>query len=372
MTAGVLGVSTDRGSAQAIAPVVAELSRITDLKVDVVAPAAVHDLFRNSAATVSDPGGEFAAAPEPYVRRIFEQVQPRLVITGASRAKQRPPETAEQYAVLEARRRGVTSFCILDYWGMYRQSFGTSGDGVDLTLVPDWIGALDRRCRDDLVALGIPAERITITHNPWLDRLVKERVPAPHPVLQASGRRVLLVMQPLAPAPADASKEFWRSVLRTIESSLASLPGALRHRVIVWRHPAQQSDSFDRFFSAGHHNVDVIPVEERSAGILAHVDVLVTVHSTVAYEAAHYGTPCVSLRMGIADMAVSPMDELGLSRLVRSLDELGSFLRTVEPSARRAELLAKKPALLEQGLFFSDGKATARVVQHARHILNNS
>ena len=306
-----------------------------------------------------------------YLDELFDQSRPRLLITGSTPSRGTPPDTLEQLGVLAATSRGIPSIGVLDYWGVYGRRFGSSGASVDLSLVPDWVCALDTRCRDDLVAIGVPAERIVITHNPWLDRIVKARMPAPHPLLQASGRRVLLVMQPLAPAPRDAVKEFWRSVLRAIEGSLASLPGSLRHRVIVWRHPAQP-DGFDRFTAAGHHNVDVLAVDDRSAGILAHVDVLVTVHSTVAYEAVHYGTPCVSVRMGVADMPVSPMDDLGLATLVRSLDELDSFLRTAEPSSMRAQILARKPTLLAQGLFFSDGRATARVVRHARHILNNS
>ena len=362
-------MATDRGSAQAIAPVVAELSLTPELGVDVVAPANVLDVFRDSAlsqAAVHPP----VAVRKDYVGQLFDQVQPRLLITGSTPSRAASPDTLEQFGVIEARSRGIPSIGVLDYWGVYGRRFGVHAGSVDRSLVPDWVCALDKRCRDDLAAIGVPAERILVTHNPWLDRIAGARMPAPHPVLQASGRRVLLVMQPLAPAPPDAVKEFWRSVLRAIESSLAAIAGALRHRVIVWRHPAQP-DGFDRFTAAGHHNVDVMAVDDRSAGIVAHVDVLVTVHSTVAYEAVHYGTPCVSVRMGVADMPVSPMDELGLATLVRSLDELGSFLRTAEPSSMRADILARKPTLLAQGLFFSDGRATARVVQHARRILNN-
>jgi hypothetical protein len=370
---GILGLATDRGSAQAIAPVLAELSRTPGVSVEVVAPPAVHDVFTDFALSPRPVGSGFESVPEEYLDELFNDVQPGLLITGSTPSRGTPPDTLEQFGILEARSRGsgIPSIGILDYWGMYNRRFGFRGVAGDLSLVPDWIYALDVRCRDDLVEMGVPPERIVITHNPWLDRIVRARLPAPHPVLQASGRRVLLVMQPLAPAPPDASRDFWRSVLRAVESNLAALPGALRHRVIVWKHPAQDTSWFDRFTSAGHHNVEVVAVDDRSAGIVAHADMLVTVHSTVAYEAAHYGTPCVSIRAGIADMPPSPMDELGLSTLVRSLDELGSFLRTAEPSLMRANILARKRALLDQGLFFSDGNATARAVHHAHSVLNN-
>lgn len=348
----------------------AELSGTPGLAVDVVAPAGVLDVFRDSSLSPAAVRPPREAVRKEYLEEVFNRSQPRLLIAGSTPSRGNQPDTLEQFGIMEARSRGIPSIGILDYWGVYGRRFGSRDGAVDPSLVPDWICALDSKCRADLLAFGIPRERIIVTHNPWLDRIVRARTPAPHPVLQASGRRVLLVMQPLAPASPDTVKEFWRSALRAIESSVAALPGALRHRVIVWKHPAQ-AGGFDPFTSAGYHNVDVMAVEDRSAGILAHVDVLVTVHSTVAYEAVHYGTPCVSLRLGVADMPPSPMDELGLATLVRSLDELGNFLRTVEPSSLRAQILARKPALLDQGLFFSDGKATGRVVQHARHILNN-
>jgi hypothetical protein len=352
--------------------VVAALSRTHGVDVEVVAPTEVHDVFNHSALRPMAVDPLFESIPEEYMDDLFNRVQPRLLIAGSTPSRGEAPATLEQFGILEARGRGIPSIAILDYWGMYLRRFGSRGDGVNLSLVPDWIGALDRRCRDDLVTLGVAPERIIITHNPWLDRTASSEPPAPHPVLQASGRRVLLVMQPLAPAPAAASSEFWRSVLRAIESNLASLPGSSRHRIIVWKHPAPNATGLDPLSPAGHRNVEVVAVEDRSAAILAHVDLLVTVHSTVAYEAVHYGTPCVSLRLGIADMPVSPMDELGLATVVRSLDELGTFLRTAEPSSMRADLLARKPALLDQGLFFSDGRATDRAVHHARRVLEGA
>jgi hypothetical protein len=139
--------------------------------------------------------------------------------------------------------------------------------------------------------------------------------------------------------------------------------------VLIWRHPGQRASAFEDLASLGTEGVEVVSVDDRSSAVLAHVDLVVTVHSTVAYEALHYGTPCVSLRMGIADMPASPIDEIGLATLVRSLGELDNFLRAADPASLRAKVLGRKRGLLEQGLFFSDGKATARVANHARSLL---
>ena len=145
--------------------------------------------------------------------------------------------------------------------------------------------------------------------------------------------------------------------------------GGRRHRVLVWKHPAEEDDLWANITQFSTDDVEVFVSAERGASILAHVDMVATVHSTIAYEALHYGTPSLSLRCGVEHLPSSFIDELGLSKLIATVDELRSFLASAEPRALRMQLLAQKRRFCEEGVFFSDGKATGRVMAEVLRLL---
>jgi hypothetical protein len=363
----VLALAGDRGSAQAVAPVAARLIR-DGVAVTLAAPSSVNDIFSDIGMSPTTIAGSDAATEAPEMAALFARVGPSLLLAGSSPARREPPATPEQFAILEARRRGVPSMAILDYWGMYRERFGWHEERVRSDLLPDCIGALDARCRDDLLHLGVPADRIVITHNPWLDRAVNEPVPPPAAELSLRGVRVLVVQQPLASISPDVVETFWRAVIETVADALAER-GDPPNQLIVWRHPAQPEMDASAMEGLSRHGVSAMLSGTRGAAVLAHVDLLVTVHSTVAYEALHFGTPCVTLRVASADLPLTAVDDAGLTAVMRSFEQLHSFLGVVDPALARAELAHRRQLLTNAGVFFSDGQATSRCVQLASRLL---
>src|SRR3990167_5478846 len=68
-----------------------------------------------------------------------------------------------------------------------------------------------------------------------------------------------------------------------------------RALVIIWRHPAEQSDRWRPENLPKREGIEVIVENDRRSSLLATADFLITRHSTVAYEALYYGTPCISV-----------------------------------------------------------------------------
>lgn len=356
----VLALSKDHGSAQTIVPVVAALKEKKHA-VSLLLPNGC-----NAVATMSGLACEalddqaFSFAPETYIAEVFDEANVALLLTGSSLAIGGRPETPEQYAIREARRRNIPSVAVLDYWGMYEERFCSNNGSVDHTLLPDVLCALDQRCREDLLRLGVPTDRVVITHNPWLDSVVRHsyRPPPPSKLQNNLGWRVVFVSQPLKKYRQAGRPSLQHKLL---ESLVNALPHVGFHRVLVWKHPAElveQWQSCGRFNSA---NVEVCLTEERSPTLLAHVDLVVSVHSTTAFEALHLGTPCLSLRMGLPVPQLY-IDELGLSKTINSQEELRVFLGAVSPYKLRRQLGVRSKYWCEKGLFFSDGKATDRVM----------
>jgi hypothetical protein len=365
----ILALSKDYGSVQAIAPVAAKLKE-KKCAVKLLLPINCHEVAKlyGMEWSVFDERA-FSFAPEAYIANVFDESNPDLVLTGSSLASGVRPETPEQYAIREARKRKIPSVTVLDYWGMYEERFCSQVGTVDHTLLPDLLCALDHRCRDDLLRIGVPPERVVITHNPWLDRVVGYAYKSV-PLFEGAyrgGWKILYVSQPLRKVMRHRTTNLQHELLELLVSAL---PQGERydHSVLVWKHPAELSKSWQDLSRFNSPNVDVCVTEERSLTLLKHIDLVVSVNSTVAFEALHLGTPCLSLHMGLL-LSKPYIDELGLSKTIYTHDELRFLLESTRPDELKQQLAIRSKCLSNKRIFFSDGKAVDRVVAEVLKIL---
>lgn len=372
----VLALSRDRGSMQAILPVIKALSADAAIKVSVVSMEVSRTLCEHYGinAEYLDPQ-EYQSTPAVSVAALLERLRPDIILSGSSPARGSRPETPEQYGIIEGRRRRIPSVAVLDFWGMYYERFVDCGDRVSPDLLPDVLCVLDGRCQKDLLDLGVPSGRMHITHNPWLDRVAKESMLSsrPSPLTQGvDGFRIVFVSQPLAEMGTDRSWPYDQErVLRFLLEALPESSGR-PHRVLVWPHPGEH---LSRWRNASHYSrpdVEVLVTEERGASVLAHVDLVASSHSTVIYEALYHGTPVISLRPDGGWLSPMHTDQLKLSLLFDQLDLLSEYFKKMDPIAERRRLLNAKQQLLAKHLFFSDGEATRRVIETVRQQLGLS
>lgn len=76
----------------------------------------------------------------------------------------------ERKFVQEASALEIFSVSIIDFWSNYRLRFSLS-QGKILDALPNLICATDYSMKDELVKAGISKDRITVTGNPYLERL---------------------------------------------------------------------------------------------------------------------------------------------------------------------------------------------------------
>jgi hypothetical protein len=79
----------------------------------------------------------------------------------------------ERHFFLAARARGIPSIALLDYWSNYPPRFSLEHP---LDALPDTIAIMDERARDEMMALGFPADRLAITGHPVLDQVREWRM----------------------------------------------------------------------------------------------------------------------------------------------------------------------------------------------------
>lgn len=358
---------------QAIAPVVAVLRKSADLQLVTYATRESWSVIYEMGLPVErldEP--RFAANPNAAISTLFDVHQPDLLLSGLSPVRGTAPETPEQFAILEARERGVPSLAVQDYWGMYAERFSRDGDALDRGLLPDRLCVLDRRARNDLVAFGVPVQSMTITHNPWMDRLVAEA--ATHTRRGTSSvLKVLLVSQPLAEMQHVRSRPYDQYIV--FETLLAAMPQSTPNRlgviIQVLPHPSEDRMRWQKLLGRTAGDVRVELCQSVAPELLRDADYVVTSHSTLAYEASYFGTPCISLRPGAESLPRTWSDDIGLSQVFHDVDSLRQYLRLHDPGAERQRVLRLKKELAADGLFFSDGQATVRVVSEIVGLLDH-
>lgn len=369
----VLFLTRDRGSAQTLSPVIKVMLGRAATRLEVVVPAV-------SASVLVEQGipfrlldeAEFAKNPKSCIATILDEVKPDLVVSGSSPARGPLPETPEQYLILMARRRGIPSLAVLDFWGMYAERFLSNSGRVDPELMPDRLCVLDSRSRDDMIALGAPEARLVVTHNPWMDTVVEmaDSPPPSSPLLEGYDLRILFVSQPYAETRAVRGWPFsQRDLLQGLLEALPRPRHGKRHLVLIWPHPAENRESWHELDTPATRDMVVRQTAERGAGILAHVDLVVSGHSTVIYEALHLGTPSVSYRPGSTALPPQVVEELDLVPLFDNWERLRAFLAEYDAEEARAGLQRARHRLVQNGLFFSDGQATDRVVAEIGKLL---
>lgn len=362
---------------QTIAPAIAVLNECEDLCVTTLA-------MRESSAVVDELGirfrvmdeSKFVADPNSYIRSLFEIYHPDLILSGFSPARGPAPETPEQFAILEAHQRGLLSIAVQDYWGMYAQRLSRDGSSLANDLLPTRLCILDRRAWADLESFGVPECCMSITHNPWLDRLVMPAAPV------ASARRsdfkgsikVLLASQPLA--SMQQARCWPYNQYDIFEQLLTAMPGPTSANdlstIQILPHPSEDGSRWNTVMTQiKRKDVKVELCNDRTHNLLRDVDYLVTSHSTLAYEALYFGTPCISLRPASEIVMRLWIEDAGLSRVFQEANSLRQYLSTSDPSVERQHVLKLKCELTAKGLFFSDGMATRRVVAEILRLLTH-
>lgn len=359
-----LFLSRDPGSVEAMLPVACALSRRAGWRAEVVALAGQEDAV--AAALGHGPARVLRADRDGLpsaLGALLDDRVPDVVVSGSSPARGVAPQTPEQHLVGRARERGIPSVGILDFWGFYRERFVGPSGLVEDRLVPDRLCVLDRACRDDLAVLGVPAERMAITHNPGLDALVAEiaAVPPSPRDYAGDGLHLVFASQPLA---ENARARGWPMTQHALfEAVLSALPRDVPVRLSVWMHPLEDPRLWeDRFGTYERGRVVVAPGIDRGAAALLHADALLTSHSSVAYRAGLCATPVISFRPFPWTREAPVIDRVGLAHVAQSREELAAVLQRFDPARARSDSAARLRALAADRLFVSDGCATGRVV----------
>lgn len=278
--------------------------------------------------------------------------------------------TPEQLTTHYSNEHLVPSVMVLDYWGLYKERFCNQYGDLVHSYLPTSLGVLDQRCMSDLISLGIPSEKMFISHNPWLDKIVNKTESTQHKknstLRNSSAIRLAFISQPLRMLRTSLDAIPQR---RMFEKFMLDLPKGREFEIEVILHPAESLEYWEAIDSSmSNIKISKLGKYDRK-DIFSDVDATISFDSTLVYEALHLRIPNITLGYD-ERFRYSYLNDLGLTQVLSNKTEIFDYFTKFDPMKSKEALIAKSAQLRSQNLFFSDGFATCRVVEVIKAICN--
>lgn len=114
------------------------------------------------------------------VSTYIDLVKPKLIITSAS-----SNIDLEYFFILVAKKKSIPVISFIDIWSNYLPRFKYKEE----LIFPDFVFAIDNRCKKEMIEEGIPKNLIKIIGQPYLESIVKN--------IQPLGNKILFASQPV-------------------------------------------------------------------------------------------------------------------------------------------------------------------------------
>jgi hypothetical protein len=359
----IVAVAGDAGGANSLAPVIRRL-RAEGRSVTALAYKQAVDVWRRR-------GVDCEALPEDTTpggaAERLRGAQADVFLAGTSVNG----VDLEKRFIVAARRLGIPSLAVLDFWSNYRARFADERGG--LAYLPDRIAVMDSLAREEMIAAGFEPDRLWITGQPGFDeldesrrRLTPQRRAEVREALGIVGdtAMVLFASQPIAAFYGDDTDGPSHPGY-TEHTVLAALVAALDRiavgkapaiALVVRPHPREDASALQRHRA---RSIRVIVDGRGDAREVALAADLVTGMSTVLLvEACLLGCVVASLQPGLRSADVLPTNRWGATQAVFRAEDLEGVVGRLlldEEARREAKAQAAR-------LQFEPG-ATDRVVR---------
>ncbi|MCH7744752.1 MAG: CDP-glycerol glycerophosphotransferase family protein [Chloroflexi bacterium] len=371
----IVSICGDAGGAAALAPVIARLRRENGCSVDSYA-------YRQACRIFDLQGLDTISLDEPEglgeVRRILTDSTPDLVLTATSIGE----ASLEMQFIAEARRLGIPTLTVLDFWSNYVERFTGAANRALLGFLPDRIAIMDSRAQEEMESLGFPSDCLEITGQPAFDVLQNLRL-ASTSITRTAIRQTysigdsdLLVLYLSSPVSshrgADESSSGYlgyteHTSLRLLLDELETLSGELQGSIhlLVKPHPRDPADNFDGW-KGNRVRLEVVSQADTRQLILAS-DLVVGTVSVALIESCLLGRPTISLQPGLKGEDMLPSNRWGATTAVYDARDLQKAIidLLIDEYAQQSHL-GNMPTEL------TDGRAAERVARVALDMIQHA
>lgn len=369
----VLATSWHPGGANAIMPVIRRLNQEGKAEVIVLGHQYSEKIFDGAEITykkITD--YNLTDVSVDSIEKIMQEEIPDLVLTGTSSQDEKNKDVLEQTITLAARKKGVKTLAVLDFWGNYALRFNDIYTGEKFKFLPDKIAVMDQFAEKAMVAEGFEKERLVITGNPHFDNLENKARNFTEADRQRLRQQIGLTQSILIFYAANTWKKdaptfgYWDlDNIIIINQALNELPKQQQNQagLVIKLHPRTPEEDVSEILNYisenSRNNIKRVSDIGAQELVLAS-DLTLTPTSTVGIEAVYMGKSCISIQPGLKT-------EDFLSILTKNkIIPIGYTTQECKELIKRAILYQnyREAELLKQASTFrTDGKATERVTK---------
>ncbi|MDJ0795535.1 MAG: hypothetical protein QNJ51_01660 [Calothrix sp. MO_167.B12] len=293
----IIALAHDPGGANAVAATVAAL-RVAGAEVEAYAKGpAIRQFQRLDVACT-------AVSQEHHT--LFSRLAGDILLTGTSQY-----DDFELDAIVWAKKKGIPSIAVLDYWANYRQRFQLSGDPNAEPIFPDTITAIDEVCREGMLADGLPESQIQVVGQPYFSWLLAR---------QQGIKNIVKPPQYIFFASQPNANEV--EILRILINVLSEYQPL--EKLLIRFHPRQGKCPVSLELLEKSGLPFAIDESTDTLATLSQQDMVLGITSIILIEAALMGIPAGSLVMGIQDTLMT--NKYGLTIPLTSPEKLRYFL----------------------------------------------
>lgn len=152
----ILFVAKDMGGFEAILPVLRKIKKNNQFDVFVILENPSYKVAKNLGIKSISADGLL------NVGILLDKINPKIILLATSSSE----KSIDKKIIVGAKRRKILTISMVDFWSNHNQRFGNNWE-----YLPDYILAIDKKMKDDMVLLGIPENRIYITGSPRFEGL---------------------------------------------------------------------------------------------------------------------------------------------------------------------------------------------------------
>lgn len=350
-----MAVSGDPGGANALAPVIAFLRQSGRAQIEARAYRQARDVWNKR-------GLDFVDLDETAEAVLPESTQLLLTSTSVNEVN------FEKRYIAAARRQGIPSVAVLDFWSNYAARFGSE------PILPDKIAVMDVQAREEMIAEGFDAERLVVTGQPafdellsWGDTFTEQRCREVRSLVGATDGDLLVVFasQPFSILCQPGAGQVFpspgydeRMVAALLLQGLETIADESSCKIVLAIRPHPREDAANlRHLHSDRVRIHVGSEGDSREAIVA-ADLVVGMNSALLVEACYLGCPVVSLQPNLKSADALPTNRRGFSRAAYTEEDVLPALREMLLDESARHLALQK---LEQ--FRPPGDATQRVAE---------
>lgn len=262
------------------------------------------------------------------VLNFIRAQRPDIVVTGTS-----AEDFTEKYTWKSCESLNIPSIAILDQWVNYGIRFSryklseleSYNKNPEHDFLPSKVCVMDDFARQKMIKVGIDAQKIVVTGQPYFDWLTQNVAAVPQKTSSVL-KTVLFLSEPISQNCENYlgydEKTIFDQLIKVLQQ--ISLKNSIKINLIIKTHPREKSDYFEHFIRANpDKNLSLNLITQANLyELFPKVDLVCGMYSMALLEAVILKKNVISIQIGLKRESPFILDVLGVLKSMKTSSDL--------------------------------------------------